>query len=84
MKKTFCILILIMIYLTVSAQGTVRKIRSMEVIITKGDTVIKADILTHIKNGKLRSDLKYYWYQNGEINNNQGGYSGKLLHGSVS
>jgi antitoxin component YwqK of YwqJK toxin-antitoxin module len=48
---------------------------------SKGDTMVVAGILADVKIEKVNPSVFYYWYTNGQILVNQGGYSGNLLHG---
>lgn len=48
---------------------------------SKGDTIVVAGILADVKIEKVNPSVFYYWYANGQILANQGGYSGNLLHG---
>jgi len=52
-----------------------------KVSINKEDTMVLASILTGTKTYKVHNDIFYYWYSSGKIYQNQGGYSGNLLHG---
>lgn len=54
-------------------------IRKISLIV--GDTTVVAGILANVKIEKVNPDVFYYWYSNGQIYSNQGGYSGNLLHG---
>lgn len=54
-------------------------IRKISLIV--GDTTVVAGILADVKIEKVIPDVFYYWYSNGQIYCNQGGYSGNLLHG---
>lgn len=47
----------------------------------RGDTSIVAGILADVRIDEVDPGAFYYWYGNGQINTNQGGYSGHLLHG---
>lgn len=51
------------------------------VTISYPDSVIKTSVLDKpLKNG-VSDNYTYYWYYAGTINQNQGGYSGKLING---
>ncbi len=49
--------------------------------IIKGDSIIFFEVLYEGINKKLNSSKYYYWYSQGILNKNQGGYSGYLLDG---
>lgn len=53
-----------------------------QVRISDTDRMIRAGILTTSATPKARPDRLYYWYSSGGIRQTQGGYSGRLLHGS--
>lgn len=53
-----------------------------EIVINTGDTMVRARIVINSEKIKPSQELIYYWFNNGLINRNMGGYSGKLLHGS--
>lgn len=58
---------------------------SRDVIINKGDTLIRAKIACKEQvNIKLDSVKEYYWYSSQTIKKNLGGYYGSLLHGSYT
>lgn len=52
-----------------------------KVIITAPDTIIKTSIQNKAFTGKIIDSRTYFWYYAGRINQNQGGFSGKLIHG---
>lgn len=49
--------------------------------IIKGDTLMVFEVLLKSKDIKTQNDRYYHWFWKGEINKNEGGYSGNLLHG---
>jgi len=49
--------------------------------IIKGDTLMVFEVLLKSKDIKTQNDRFYHWFWKGEINKNEGGYSGKLLDG---
>lgn len=51
------------------------------ITISVSDSVINTSILEKPMKRKILSSGTYYWYYAGKINHNQGGFSGKLLHG---
>jgi hypothetical protein len=49
--------------------------------IIKGDTLMIFGVLLKSNDIKTQNDRLYHWFWKGEINKNQGGYSGNLLDG---
>ncbi|HEX2921892.1 MAG TPA: hypothetical protein VHO50_12085 [Bacteroidales bacterium] len=80
MRYYFIIICINLVLIPINAQKITRVSNFREVVVIKGDTVIRTYILT--EDAKKDPDLQrqYYWYSNGIINSNKGGYSGKLLH----
>jgi hypothetical protein len=68
LKSLFCL----------AQQGTGQRNR----IITYPDSIIKMAIWDKQVKSKLVDNYSYYWYYAGTINHNQGGFSGKLIHGN--
>lgn len=56
-------------------------INTRKISLFRGDTSIVAGILADVRIDKVKPAVFYYWYGHGQINANQGGYSGHLLHG---
>jgi len=56
-------------------------ISTRKISLFRGDTSVVAGILADVRIDKVNPDVFYYWYGHGQINANQGGYSGHLLHG---
>lgn len=55
--------------------------KTRKVSINRGDTSVVACILADLQVEKVDPGIFYYWYGHEQINGNQGGYSGHLLHG---
>lgn len=60
--------------------GTVEKY-TRQIIVTNGDSLIKARILIDPPDIKLNDELYYFWYYSDIINSNKGGFTGNLLDG---
>lgn len=77
-KMWLCALLLMAIPGFADAQEfiNIRKIS-----LKRGDTTVVAGILADVKIDEVIPTVFYYWYANGKIYSNQGGYSGNLLHG---
>lgn len=56
-------------------------INTRKISLSLGDTSIVAGILADVKIDEVSPGVFYYWYANGKISTNQGGYAGNLLHG---
>ena len=84
MKEIILLILFSALQIMVNGQIINKELQNREVIIRKGDTLIKSNILT--ENTKVRpfSNRNYFWYLKGEINSNMGGYAGKLLHGNFN
>lgn len=52
-----------------------------KITISASDSTIKTAIWDKPMKKKARANYTYYWYYAGTINHNQGGFSGKLIHG---
>jgi hypothetical protein len=73
-----------MIFLLISATATTfaqHYKESQEIIVTTSDSLIKTFVKVTDDVIKTNISCTYYWYYAGTINANQGGFSGKLLHG---
>jgi antitoxin component YwqK of YwqJK toxin-antitoxin module len=62
------------------SQSNTNDIRHFSIV--EGDSVVKSSFITKPTKNKLNELFTYYWYYDGKINHNQGGYSGKLLQGT--
>ncbi len=80
MKKLIFLSILLFICFMSFAKGRKDKNHCREIITQSADTIIKAKILTADSKLKPSSSKQYFWYLNGAIGSNYGGYTGKLLH----
>jgi hypothetical protein len=77
--KVFLTVFLLFRGICVFSQEPSYNFRSLNLNI--GDSVIKAQICNEAVLKKHFPNAFYYWYYSGKINMNQGGYSGKLVHG---
>jgi antitoxin component YwqK of YwqJK toxin-antitoxin module len=74
-------LVMLLLFINLFAGLAQQEKEPRKVIITAPDSVIKASIQNKAFTGKILETRTYFWYYNGRINHNQGGFSGKLLHG---
>jgi antitoxin component YwqK of YwqJK toxin-antitoxin module len=74
-------LVMLLLFINLFAGLAQQEKEPRKVIITAPDSVIKAFIQNKAFTGKILETRTYFWYYNGRINHNQGGFSGKLLHG---
>ncbi len=81
MKGILSIFFSLIIVFSVFAQNTKSSLRSREVIIQKGDTLIRVTILAGNLNLKPSLNRIYFYYSKGMINSNIGDYGGNLLNG---
>lgn len=81
MKKIELLFLLLLPVFFVNGQNKVSKYHSREVIVQKGDTLIRANILTGEGVYKTSEFIEYFYYTKGMINSNIGDYGGKLLNG---
>ncbi len=84
MRELIILILLSALQIMVNGQIINKELQNREVIIRKGDTLIKSNILTENTKVKPFSNRNYFWYLKGEINSNMGGYAGKLLHGNFN
>jgi antitoxin component YwqK of YwqJK toxin-antitoxin module len=75
------ILIMLLLFCNLVSGLAQRESEPRNVIITAPDSVIKTSIQNKSFTGKILESGTYFWYYAGRINHNQGGFSGKLLHG---
>jgi len=80
MKKLISLFIMILSCINTFGVGKKDRNHSREIITQSYDTIIKAKILTSDLKVKPSISKQYFWYQNGSIGSNVGGYTGKLLH----
>ncbi len=64
------------------AQFAKKDLGSRDVIINREDTTIYFSVLIHKTNQNIKKNKMYFWYMNGKLGNNLGGYAGYLLHGN--
>jgi len=82
MKQIYLISTLILfVVLSVNAQKNSFIASTRSIVITKNDSVIKANIFIHDEEIKTYDVLWYFWYNNETIGSNRGGINGKALHG---
>ena len=75
-------LIVVFLWLICSIHSNAQDfINARKISLFRGDTSIVAGILADIRIDKVNPKVFYYWYGHDQINSNQGGYSGHLLHG---
>jgi hypothetical protein len=74
-------LIALMWLMCITKCGAQDLFNTRKVSVYRGDTAIVADILSDLTTEEVEPGIFYYWYGHGQINANQGGYSGHLLHG---
>lgn len=79
-SKTW-LLVVVLLSLTCISISAQEFINTRKISLSRGDTTIVAGILADVKIDEVRSRVFYYWYANGQINTNQSGYAGNLLHG---
>lgn len=83
MRLTMCLVVLM---LTTGYAGyarvNFRKLTTFPVYINYPDSSQKACVLNVAGGVKPRQDAFYYWYGNNMIQSTQGGFSGRLLHGT--
>ncbi|HEX3008687.1 MAG TPA: hypothetical protein VHO90_13835 [Bacteroidales bacterium] len=77
--KIFLIVFLLFGSICIFSQEPSYNFRSLNLNI--GDSIIKTQICNEVVLKKHFPNAFYYWYYSGKINMNQGGYSGKLIHG---
>ena len=59
--------------------------KTREIIITSGDSLVRAHVLYEAqKQIRTNNDAIYYWFRANQIKRNQGRFSGKLLYGEYS
>ena len=80
MMRLFYLSIFILLSINCFAVGKKNRNKCREIVSQSADTIIKAKILTTESNFKTSSSKQYFWYLNGAIGSNRGGYTGKLLH----
>lgn len=56
-------------------------INTRKISLSRDDTTVVAGILADARIDEVHPQVFYYWYANGQVYSNQGGYSGNLLHG---
>ena len=83
MKQTLYILFLLMCS-AVLAQSPDKKQETYTVNIANRDSVVKASIYYDKMEITAAANSYYYWYGSNKINYTQGGYEGRLLHGSYT
>ena len=67
--------------MTVNAQKEKEDYITREITLNYPDSIIKMTILTNKVTVKTDPSIYYYWFESNDLNKNQGGYSGRLLHG---
>lgn len=77
--KWLCLGLVLILSESLSAQEF---INTRKISLSRGDTTVVAGILADVKIDEVNPSVYYYWYANGNIFLNQGGYSGNLLHGA--
>jgi hypothetical protein len=82
MKKIELLFFSLLPLLFVHGQNKASKFHSREVIVQKGDTLIRTNILTGEGVYKTSEFIEYFYYSKGMINSNIGDYGGKLLNGN--
>lgn len=75
------ILALILLFINLTGAFGQMENEPRKITITTPDSVIKTSIREKAFSGKVYESCDYYWYYAGKINHNQGGFSGKLIHG---
>jgi len=74
-------LFIALMWLIITNCGAQDQFNTRKVSDFRGDTSIVADILSDLTTEEVEPGVFYYWFGQGQINANQGGYSGHLLHG---
>jgi len=74
-------LLIVIPFLNINAQQYDWQPLTREVVISQGDSTIRAKILIKQENVNANENYMYYWHNKGRVNNNAGGYAGELLHG---
>ncbi|MFM2016882.1 MAG: hypothetical protein RL007_538 [Bacteroidota bacterium] len=55
---------------------------SSRITINTADSLVRTWGIDTKKNKRIQNDVTYYWFQNNLVHHTDGGYTGKLLHGS--
>lgn len=74
-------LITLLWLMCISNAGAQDFVSTRKVSLYRGDTTVVACIMADLHIDKVDPGIFYYWYGHEQINANQGGYSGHLLHG---
>jgi antitoxin component YwqK of YwqJK toxin-antitoxin module len=82
--KTISILLfaIIVVYSTLQAQSPDKKQETYTVNLSNRDSAVKASIYYDKKEVSAKPDRYYAWYGSNKITSTQGGYEGRLLHGT--
>lgn len=83
MKKIILVSIFLIISFLLSAQDFVISNLKKHVI-ESNEMIYRFKVLLDDSNIKLDNTTYYYWFKDGKIHKNQGGYSGSLLSGRYS
>jgi len=83
-KRLLQVLLIILIFVNITsgnAQILKKQYNSRDIVLNRQDTTIYCSVLIDKSNRPVKTDRMYFWYMNGKMGKNMGGYAGYLMHG---